>query len=493
MRNEKKLRESGKHSIWAIIIAVIYGIAMVAFGFSMFRLNVLPTTYFIVVAIVLLLISFLLIKGVLNPKKGKGAVVAGIIACILAVGLIAATAMITGTLSFMKGIVAGGTQIHNYHVIVREDSAYEKLKDIHNQTVYVQASEDEKLKRAKEVLAEEVDVTFDVKENISVLAEALVAEDVDIIYMNSAYYEMALEEVENFTEDKTRILATMDVAVEGGFDAKAIDVTKNPFNIYVSGIDATGSISNVARSDVNMILTVNPQTHKILLTSIPRDYYVELASYGAYDKLTHSGIYGIEETVATVENLLDIEINYYVKVNFTTVTKLVDALGGITVDSDYAFTSKDGYYYEEGENHVNGEEALSFARERKAFAAGDNQRVKNQQAVITGIIEKVTGSTAILTSYSNLLEAMSDNVEMNMSSKDITSLVKMQMGDMRGWDIDRCSLKGSGDSATTYSIPNAYAYVMRPDPVSVEAAKQKIDEVMGVASDAEAEAEAEAE
>lgn len=488
MRKDKKKQDSGNRSLWGLIIAVIYGIAVVAFGFSILRLNVLPTTYFVMIAVILVLISILLIRTLLK-KKSKGAVVCGVIACILAVVMIAGTAMISGTLSFMKGIMAGGTQIHNYHVVVRTDSEFETLKDIQNQTVYTQDSNDEKLSRAKKVLAEEVDVTFDVKEDITSLTEALVEEEVDIIYLNSAYYEMALEESETFTEENTRILDTMDVVIEGGFDAKAIDVTKNPFNVYISGIDTTGSISNVARSDVNMVMTVNPQNHEILLTSIPRDYYVELASYGAYDKLTHSGIYGVEETVATVENLLDIEINYYVKVNFTTVTKLVDALGGITVNSDYAFTSKDGFYFEEGENVVNGEQALSFARERKAFAAGDNQRVKNQQAVITGIINKVTGSTAILTSYSDLLGALADNVEMNLSSKDITSLVKMQMGDMRGWDIEKCSLTGSGDSATTYSIPSAYAYVMRPDPVSVEEAMQKIDEVMGIASDDEAEVE----
>lgn len=480
MRKDKKHEGSEKRSLWALIIAVIYGLAAVVFLFSIFRLDVLPLTYLAIIAVVLLLVSALLIKGILSQKKGKGSVISAVIACVLALVMIAGTAMISGTLSFMNGIIAGGTQIHNYHVVVREDSEFETLDDIKNQTVYVQSREDEKLKRAKEVLQEKVDVTFDAKDDIQALAEALVNEDVDIIYMNSAYYEMALEEVENFTEENTRILETLDVVVEGSLDAKNIDVTKDPFNIYISGIDTTGSISNVARSDVNMVMTVNPETREILLTSIPRDYYVELASYGAYDKLTHSGIYGIEETVATVENLLDIEINYYVKVNFTTVTTLVDALGGITVDSDYAFTSKDGYSYVEGENVLNGAEALSFARERKAFASGDNQRVKNQQAVISGIIKKVTGSTAILTSYSDLLGAMSDNVEMNMAAKDITSLVKMQLGDMRGWNIEKCSLTGSGDSATTYSVPNAYAYVMRPDPVSIQEAKTKIDAVMGV-------------
>lgn len=483
MRKDRKQNEHEKRSLWAVIIAVIYVISTAALLFSIFRLGVLPGAYLAVLAVVLVIISLLLVKGLLNRKKGKGSVVCAVIVCILALGMIAGTAMITGTLSFMNGIIAGSTQVHNYHVIVRADSEYQDLKDIGGKTVFVQKNEDEKLKKAKEELQKEVDVDFEEKDSITELAEALISKDADILYMNSAYYEMALEEVENFTEENTRILDTLNVTVETAVNAKSIDVTTDPFNIYISGIDATGSISNVARSDVNMVMTVNPTTREILLTSIPRDYYVELASYGAYDKLTHSGIYGIEETVATVENLLDIEINYYVKVNFTTVTKLVDALGGITVNSDYAFTSVSGYSFSEGENHLNGEAALAFARERKAFAEGDRQRVKNQQAVITAIIKKVTGSTAILTSYSDLLAAMSDNVEMNMAANDITSIVKMQLGDMRGWDIDKCSLNGTGDSATTYSIPNAYAYVMRPDPLSIEEAKTEINTIMGVATD----------
>ena len=231
-----------------------------------------------------------------------------------------------------------------------------------------------------------------------------------------------------------------------------------------------------------MVMTVNPQTKTILLTSIPRDYYVDLATKGAKDKLTHSGLYGIDETTATVEDLLGIDINYYVKVNFTTVVKLVDTLGGITVNSDYSFSAKglDGqtYSFTAGENYLSGEAALAFSRERYSFAEGDNQRVKNQQAVITGIINKCTSSSTVLTNYNGILNSLEDNIQTNMTQSEISSLVRMQLGDMTGWTIQRCSLTGSGMMTPVYSIPNYSVYVMVPDQTSVEAAKAKIGEVM---------------
>ena len=168
-------------------------------------------------------------------------------------------------------------------------------------------------------------------------------------------------------------------------------ISKGKFSIYISGIDTSGNISNVSRSDSNTVVTVNTETHQVLLTSIPRDYYVTLHSKNAKDKLTHSGIYGIAETVNTVEDLLDTDINYYVRVNFTTVIKLVDTLGGIDVNSDYAFTSGE-FNFVKGMNHMNGKQALAFSRERHAFKDGDNQRIKNQQKVIEAIINKVLNS-----------------------------------------------------------------------------------------------------
>ena len=171
----------------------------------------------------------------------------------------------------------------------------------------------------------------------------------------------------------------MSIKTKSKSIAKKVKVTKESFNIFISGIDTYGKISSVSRSDVNMVVTVNPKTKQILMTSIPRDYYVTLHGVKGYkDKLTHASLLGIENSVMTVEDLLDIDINYYIKVNFSSVINVVDSLGGVDVYSEYDFTSIDGYHYSKGYNKVNGEEALSFVRERKAFASGDNQRIKKQ-------------------------------------------------------------------------------------------------------------------
>ena len=311
------------------------------------------------------------------------------------------------------------------------------------------------------------------------LANSLVKDEYKVIFLNSAYYDMALEEVEGFTAESVRILEEIQVEAKISEKTKKVDVTKDSFNVYISGIDTSGPIGNISRTDVNMIMTVNPNTKTILLTSIPRDYYVELATKGQMDKLTHSGLYGIDETTKTVENLFGIDINYYAKVNFTTVVKLVDVLGGITVNSDYAFTSRvGGYNFVAGPNQLNGEQALAFARERYSFTSGDNQRVKNQQAVIAAIINKVTGSSAILTKYNSILNSVEDNLQTSMSQKDITSLVKMQLGDMSGWNINQQSVTGTGKSTPVYSMPNSYVYVMEPDMSTVESATTAIKAVM---------------
>lgn len=225
-------------------------------------------------------------------------------------------------------------------------------------------------------------------------------------------------------------------------------------------------------------MSINTNTHEALLTSIPRDYYVTLHSYGAKDKLTHSGIYGVNETVKTAEDLLDTDINYYVRVNFTTVIKLVDKLGGIDVYSDYNF-SRNGYNFKKGYNHINGDAALVFSRERYSFAGGDNQRVKNQQHVIEAVMKKVLNSTTLLTKYTDILDSLKGSFQTNIAQDDISSLVKDQINNMSSWTIKSNSLTGTGASSSTYSMGSTKLYVMVPNSTSVTSAKEKIDEVLG--------------
>ena len=228
-----------------------------------------------------------------------------------------------------------------------------------------------------------------------------------------------------------------------------------------------------------MVVTVDPVNHKLLLTSIPRDYYVNLPGKGenAYDKLTHAGYYGIGESVRAVENLLDIDINYYVKVNFSTIEGIIDAIGGVTVYVDKGFTTSNGVYtFKTGNNTMNGKKALRFARERKVFASGDVQRVKNQQKVFSAIINKVTSSPAIITSYTDILDSVKKNFSTSLDTKSINRLVKMQLNDMRGWGIESQNLVGTGANDKTYTFPNMKLYVMKQKEDSVNNASLKIKE-----------------
>ena len=229
-----------------------------------------------------------------------------------------------------------------------------------------------------------------------------------------------------------------------------------------------------------LLVTVNPQTKEILLTSIPRDAYVNLHSYNAMDKLTHSGIYGIDETVTTVEDWIGIEINYYVRANFSMVVGLVDSIGGITVKSKFAFKSKvSEYTYVVGENKMDGMAALFFARERSAFEDEDEERVRNQQLVLKAILNKMTRSEVILTNYTDIPNAVEGSMQTNMLQNEITALVKMQLKDMSKWTIKTVYIDGDDSMQGTYSMgPGRPLFVSTPKQESVEAAKKEIHAVM---------------
>ena len=258
-------------------------------------------------------------------------------------------------------------------------------------------------------------------------------------------------------------------------------------------MDYRGDIDKTeGRSDVNMVVTVNPRTHRILLTSFPRDYEVELSNHnGATDKLTHTGMYGIKVGEDAVSQLTGVKMNYYVKVNFTTIQKFIDAIGGVTVNSDVDFTSEvweggdsegdkvvSRHHFVKGENHLDGQLALAFARERHAFEDGDNQRIKNQQAVFQAILEKMSSSTTLLNKYNSILGAVGDYMRTNMSEKEIQSIVKMQLDEMPSWYVEKYDAKGYDSYKTTYSGGSQELYVMEPDEDSLATARANIKTVM---------------
>ena len=274
---------------------------------------------------------------------------------------------------------------------------------------------------------------------------------------------------------------------DGGIDATgpkalSVDVTNEPFNIYITGIDQWEEEKglDLERSDVNMIVTVNPRTKKVLLTSIPRDTYVKLHTAQQMDKLTHTGVYGVDETLNTVHDWLGVDINYYLKMNFTAVRDVINAMGGIKVYSPVAFESDlAGYKYEKGWNRLSGREALYFARERHAFEGQDSVRVENQQRVVEAIIKKMTSSTTLLTRYGDIMKAAGDNLTTNMSSEEMTSLIRMQMGDLADWDVETQKIEGVYDQDYVASLTQSAKFdVYRPDAESVRKCVQNINDVM---------------
>ena len=284
------------------------------------------------------------------------------------------------------------------------------------------------------------------------------------------------EDSEDFY-DKYKVIYRFSITEMVDDITKDVDVTKDTFNIYISGIDSYGNVNSLTRSDVNIVVSVNPKTNQILMINIPRDYYVKLHDTDSYDKLTHAGIYGVDMSVSTIEDLLDMEINYYLKVNYNALVKLVDALGGVDVYSKYSFKSAGhGYYFKKGYNHVTGLEALDFVRTRKAFEEGDRVRGENQQAMIQAIIKKGTSGT-ILTRYTSILNSLTGSFITNISTDKITDLVKMQLDNMPSWNITSISLSGSDGAEYTYTYPTQVLYVMIPNEETVTFAKESLEKV----------------
>ena len=266
--------------------------------------------------------------------------------------------------------------------------------------------------------------------------------------------------------------------------AEANQITKEPFVVYLSGVDNRGELTDKARSDVNILAVVNPKTKRVALVNTPRDYYVDLAGTDSKDKLTHAGLYGVETSMATLGNLYGVNVEHYIRINFSGFINIIDAIGGVDVYSDQAFTSvgSPGYYdpttFAEGWNHLDGKSALAFARERHAFASGDIQRGIDQMKVIDAMVNKLK-SPALLMSFSKLMDAAADCFVTSLSQDQITALVRMQLSDLASWDIQSCSVTGtSGKSSKCYSAKGQSLYVMKPDENSVNEAKALIASVL---------------
>jgi LCP family protein required for cell wall assembly len=477
-RKNKKIRKV--MGIIGIITAVVLTIVIGILFFQIFSMNIIPNKYLWIVILFILMI--LGMDAVLCIPKIRWQIKLVFIILSILIILVAGFGIfkINDTMDFFRKIGAKDYEIEKYYVVVKSDSDYEKIEELKDKTIGVFPNSFDTYETAINSLNEAVEAESQEYSDLLTMAADLLNSKVDAILISDAH-ESVIEESYSSFSSSVRILYTIEVKTELDEIGKDAKVTKEPFIIYISGIDTYGDISNRSRSDVNMIMTINPVTKEILLVNVPRDYYVQLhGTTGLKDKLTHAGVYGINMSIQTMEDLLDIDINYYIRVNFNTLIDVVDVIGGITIDSDAAFTSYTipDCKFVKGANAVGGKCALAFSRERYAYVSGDRHRGENQQQVITKIIQKLSSSKTIISKYSDILNSLEGSFQTNMETNSIYALIKMQLDDMPSWNINSISVDGTGLMTYTYSYPKQKLYVMVPTESTIENAKAKIQGIM---------------
>lgn len=479
MKKEKKQR---LFLIFKILVTIFLLCSFGVFIYQVLKLNVVPTKY-LVGGCIGIGLFFLLFLYLLYSKKSIVIKIISIVLLLLcSTGFLYGTKYIVNTYNFIENTKAEYDTL-SYSILVLSDSGYNSIDDLKDKNIlYLNNDYQEEIKTE---LNKKITYKENLKEEFGSVIDGLLNGENDAIVLEESYITIVKDEMDDF-ESRTKVIYTFDVRekfhIENEEQKENITITMEPFILYISGIDQWGNrVSTRGRSDVNQLAVVNPKTNHILLVNTPRDYYVQLAgTTGLRDKLTHAGIYGVEKSIKTLENLYDIDISHYLRVNFNTVVQVVDVIGGIDINSDQAFKPRHGKeYVVKGWNHFDGAMALAYARERYAYKTGDHHRGANQQQVITAILEKVTKSSVLISKYNSILSTLNGSFNTDMSTSEITSFIKYQLDKMPSWKIDTFAVTGSGSMDYTYSMGSKYKlYVMEPNMNTVNTAKAKINEVL---------------
>lgn len=473
--------------IYRIFAALLSIVLLALSGFAVYQivtLNVLPSKLLLPVILMIVILNAILILLINFATHAIWTKVISVILVIL-VGCTMGFGNVYlyetySTLTSVTGAEKGS--IKNTISVITKTNHDEDIQSLKNEKIGVLRNIDSVGTKKCQKKLKKYSFSYKKYDNLQALVKALYEDEVQAIVMNEIY-RANVEEMEEYSgfSNETKSIYQAVYYTNNKNDALVVDdITKNPFTIFVSGNDTYGDIDELSRSDVDMIVTVNPTTSTVLMVNIPRDYYVQ-TSYG-YDKLTHTGMYGIEETKQTVENLLGIDINYTFRVNFSSAEDIVDALDGVDIEvpegmaverlnADWAL---EGVH--EGWNHLNGARALAYARERHAYVDGDIQRAKNQQQVLEAIIKKAA-SSKILTNYTKLLKSFKNAFDTNMSTNEITALLQYELQAMPNWKFQNYVLRGTNSSAVCASMAQELSVVM-PEDYCVSIARQKIEAVL---------------
>ena len=451
----------------AIITAVLLAVTYLMAVYSAFTTSFIPGKYigvgFLVSLVATAALVYVLIKQTVRLKILFVVFALAVAGIFINIGIFTAGVVAN---SFINSIQETPTSYEEYAIVALKKDSIKLSAPGQTIGVLLQDSTDD----VKKAIAAETPAAVVASATPTESLLALQNSQAQMALYTTAYMRELQQLNNNEVYQQLEILATIRVQVAN--KTAQADVTK-PFVIYLSGIDTYGAVSKTSRSDVNIIMAVNPKTHKVLLVNTPRDYYVQLhGTTGVKDKLTHAGLYGVDTSVKTLEDLYGIGINYNVRINFTSLEKVVNEIGGVDVVSEYDFSSG-GTHFAAGKNHLNGKQALAFSRERYSFEGGDRTRGQNQMKVITAIIQKMS-EPAMALRAGGVLNAVSDVTETNMPSKDLNALIRGQLDSMARWSVTSTSVDGNGASQPTYSMGAQLLYVMVPDETSLQSAKRQL-------------------
>jgi len=333
-------------------------------------------------------------------------------------------------------------------------------------------------------------------EGIYAGVEELYAGTIDILVMDEAYIDTILTIDPDFLL-KTKVIWAIKNTVERVPIVSEKDVVTEPFTVLIAGNDNYGTLRVRSLTDVNIVMTVNPITHSIKMVSVPRDSYVPLNKTdcglnakltNTLDKLTHAGTKstGVNCSIGTLEDLLNVKIDYYLQMNFSSFILIIRALGSITVYNEEAFTEDSTklptpWHYDKGYITLTRDNGLAYVRQRHGFTFGDLQRVRNQQEVIKGIVNKMT-ELSTLTKVESIVKAVQGTFETNMLPAEVMALARAQIQNLSfKWTISSYTMTGQSAMEPTFTQgPDNKYYVFKLDPSSVLGAHQALIDNMAI-------------